>query len=322
MIAPSTQLYDLRPDLTGLMPEFDLQMNQEKMIATKVFAPLRTGLQSGPFHKITLASLMKSVSTKRASGGGYNQTDFEFAKDSYATEEHGVEVPVDERQAAIYGNIFKMEEIAAALSRQKTAITLELRVAAKVFDSGTFTPTAVTTEWSNATSGKPITDVEAAVQRLYAKGIVPNALVINWIVFRNLRNNEQIIDRINSAGAGSATKASDVTAAMLATVFDLPNIIVGGAQHNSAKEGQTASLSPIWSSEYAAVCRVAAAEAPVVEPCIGRVVHWDEDGGTIGGTFESYDSKERRGRMIRNRMETDEKVVHAEAIDLLSNITA
>jgi hypothetical protein len=61
--------------------------------------------------------------------------------------------------------------------------------------------------------------------------------------------------------------------------------------------------------------------ADLREPCLGRTIHWGEDGSQIGGLFESYYSDERRSNIVRCRHDVDEKIIYAEAADLLSNIT-
>jgi hypothetical protein len=163
--------------------------------------------------------------------------------------------------------------------------------------------------------------VEAAVQKIYDNsGLWANALVINRKVFRNLRNSAQIIDRIESAGAGSPTKPSDITEQMLAAVFDLDFIIVAGSSRNGAKEGQAASPAQIWSGEYAMVCKVATSN-DMREPCIGRTFLWSEDGSSIGGTIEQYYEEQSRSDIYRVRHETDEVIMYPQAGHLLSNIT-
>jgi hypothetical protein len=167
----------------------------------------------------------------------------------------------------------------------------------------------------------PITDVEAAVAKVYdGSGLWANALVINKKVFRNLRNSEQIIERINSAGAGNPSKPSDVTTQMLAAVFDLPYILVAGGTRNSAKEGQTATPAQIWSGEYAMVCKIATG-ADMKEPCIGRTFHWSADGSAVGGTVETYRDEIVRSDIVRVRHQVAEVVLYPQAGHLLSNIT-
>ena len=233
---------------------------------------------------------------------------------------------MDDRDAVRYGELFQAEAVATMRAQSLIARNYEKRVADIIYNTSTWTgsslTTAVTNEWDDLTNATPITDVEAAVQKVYdGSGLKPNALVVNWKVFRNLRNCDQIIDRINSAGAGDASKASDVTTAMLAQVFDLDKVIVAGASLNSANEGQSASVSQIWSSEYAMVCRVSDS-LDMRDPCIGRTFHWTADGSAIDGAIESYRDETVRSDVIRCRFETDEVVMYPQAGHLLSNITA
>lgn len=315
---PESLIANLRPDIQGVFEEFGLEINQQRMIALQVMPIFDVDLQAGPWAKITLESLLKAAETARSTGG-YNSADFEFGEDTYSTKENGIKVPVDQRLRSIYSNLFDAEVVAARIARHIVMTNLEVRVAGKLFNAGTFTPTAVANEWDDHAACTPIDDVEAGVQRLYDKGVIANALVINWKVFRNLRHSEQIIERINSGGAGQASKPEDITVQMLATVFALDRVIVGGAQRNSAKEGQTGVLAPIWSNEYAAVTRVTS--GAIDDPGWGRTFHWDGDGSSPMGTLETYYSEDDRAEIVRCRMETEEKVIYPEAVELLSNIT-
>ena len=159
------------------------------------------------------------------------------------------------------------------------------------------------------------------MQAIYdASGLWSNALIINKKVFRNLRECDQVRDRIASSGAGDPTKAQDVTVNMLKAVFDLDYIFVGGGTKNSATEGQTATPAQIWSGEYAMVCKVATG-ADVREPCLGRTFHWSADGSTAGGMIESYRDENVRSDVIRVRHDVHQKVLVTEAAALLKNVT-
>jgi hypothetical protein len=283
--------------------------------------------QAGNFGKIKLAELLQQRQTKRAPGSGYARGSWTFDKATYATEEHGAEEPVDDREAQMYADYFDAEQVSTMRAFSSVLRNAEQRVADAVFNTSTWTggalTTAITNEWdsNHTTNAVPITDVEAAVNKVYdASGLWPNALIINRKVFRNLRNLDQIIERINSEGAGNASKPSDITAAMLAQVFDLDFVIVAGTSRNSAKEGQAATPVQIWDSEYAMVCKIATS-ADMREPCIGRTFHWSSDGSSLGGTVESYRDEVIRGNVIRVRHDVDEVILYPQAGHLLSNVT-
>lgn len=321
MPAPSNSLATLRPDLGGSMEEFDLIADRMGFIANRVLPVIEADRPSGTFGKIPIEELLKSPDVVRNSRSGYPRGKWTFTDDSYATKEYGFEEPVDERDSKFYADYFDAELVAAQLALDTVLRAHEKRAADLLFNISTWTPTSVTHEWDDYENATPINDVEASVQRVYdASGLWPNALIINRKVFRNLRQCEQVIERIQAAGAGDRVKASDITADMLAAVFDLEEVIVAGASKNNAKEGQTAEPVQIWSSEYAMVARVART-SNIKEPCLGRTIHWGADGSQIGGTMESYRDETVRGDVIRCRHEVHQKVFMVELADLMDNIT-
>lgn len=327
MPSPSSSLATQRPDLAESFMAFDLEANNRGMVATQVFPIVSVQSQAGNFGKIPLAQLLQERETLRAPGAGYARGNWKFDPATYATEEHGAEEPVDDREAQMYADYFDAEVIAAQRAYSAVLVNAEKRVADSVFNATTWNgaalTTAITNEWdqNHISDATPIQDVENAVHKVYdGSGLWPNALIINRKVFRNLRNLEQIIERINSEGAGNASKPSDITAAMLAQVFDLDYVIVAGMSRNSAKKGAAASIGQIWSSEYAMVCRIATTN-DFREPCIGRTFHWGQDGSSPGGTIETYRDEAVRSDIVRVRHDVDEIVLYKEAGHLLSNVT-
>jgi len=324
MPSPTSSLATLRPDLATFL-EFDLEMQKAGFVSDQVFPIVDVASQAGSFGKIPLEELLQNRDTKRNPGSGYARGRFNFTSTSYACEEHGAEEPVDDREAKMYAEYFDAEAVSTARAFNAVLTNAEKRVADAVFNTTTWNGASLTTgithEWDDATNAVPLTDVEAAVQKVYdGSGLWANALIINRKVFRNLRNCDQVIERINSAGAGSPSKASDVTVQMLAAVFDLPYIIVAGSSRNTAIEGQSATPGQVWSGEYAMVCKVATG-ADMREPCIGRTFHWSEDGSSVGGTVETYRDENVRSNIVRVRHDVDEFVLYPQAGHLLSNIT-
>lgn len=313
-----------RSDL-GAFFEFDLEMEKQGYIGTKVLPVIESGLAADNPGKIPLEALLQEVETLRNSGGKYNRGSWKFDRFTFSTQENGWEEPVDERDVARYKELLQLEQIAYSRAVNFIMKNHEKRCAGLVFNPTTWNGAALTTgithEWDDPVNATPIVNVEAARLKVYeGSGLWANALVINKKVFHNLRNCEEIIERINSAGAGSASKASDITPEMLAAVFDLQFVLVGAGSKNGATEGQTAAPTQIWSDEYAMVCRVATT-GDMREPCIGRTFHWAEDGSQVGGAVEEYYSDDVRSRVIRVRHDTDEVIMYPQAGHLLSNIT-
>lgn len=323
MPSPSTTLATLRPEIAGSLEEFALAMDRNGFIGLNVLPVFETAIAAGIFGKIPIEQLLQNRDTARAPGSGYSRGKFTFTSDSYACEEHGAEEVVDDRESKMYTNYFDAEMVSAERARDVVLRNHERRVAAAIFDATTFTSqtAAVVNEWDDFGNATPINDVETAVQAIWARtGLWPNALIINRIVFRNLRNCDQVIDRIASQGSGSAVKAGDITAQQLARVFDLDKILIAGSPYNSAGEGVAATIAPVWSSEYAMIARLVTGN-DIKEPGLGRTFHWSADGSQIGTTVESYREEGVRGEVIRARHDVDEKLIYTECGQLLSNIT-
>lgn len=325
MPSPRESLTTLRPDLGGSFEDFNLAMDREGFIGHRVLPVVESDAASGTFGRIPLAQLLKNADVKRTSRAGYSRGDWEFEEESYATKEYGFEEIVDHRDERLYGSFFDAEMIAAELARDTVLREAEKRIAALIFNTTSWTGSALTTgitnEWDDLANAEPSEDVEAAVRKVYdGTGVWPNALIINRKVFRNLRNVAAIIDRINSTGAGDRTLPGDITAAMLAQVFDLDFVLVAGSSKNTANEGQAASISQIWSDEYAMVAKIATTNN-IKEPCVGRTIHWGKDGSAVGGVMESYADPSVRGDIVRARHEVHEKVIEVKFGHLLSNVT-
>lgn len=323
MPAPSESLATLRPDLGGSMEEFDLAADRMGFIGNRVLPVIESDKPSGTFGTIPIEQLLKAAETRRHSRSGYPRGKWTFEDQTFQTKEYGWEEPVDDRDEQFYGDYFDAEMISAELARDVVLRAHEIRAAAAVFHATTFgSPTAVTNEWDDYANAVPLDDVETEVQAFFnACGLWPNALVINRIVFRNLRNCEQVIDRIASQGAGSPTKPTDITAAQLAAVFDLEEVIVAGSAKKASNEGAaTLDIDSVWSSEYAAICRVAKTNN-IKEPCIGRTIHWGADGSQIGATMETYRDETVRSNIVRARHDVDQKIFYTRMNRLLSNVT-
>lgn len=325
MPSPSASLATLRPDLATFQ-EFDLEMDRLGFIGHKVLPVLEVARQAGVFGKIPIEQLLQNRDTVRAPGSGYARGKFTFTTDSYACVENGAEEPVDDREAKMYADYFSAEQISAQRALDAVLRAAEKRIAALIFNTTTWTGASLTTaitggqEWSVWASAKPIDVVEAAVLKVYdGTGLWPDTLIIGRKGFRNVRQCSQIIDRITASGAGTPAKASDITPDMLARVFDLRQVLVAGGSKNTADEGQTAAIAPVWDEEMAMVAKLCQTQ-DIREPGLGRTFHWGEDGSSIGGTFETYRDETIRGDVVRARNDVHEKVLYPEAAHLITNI--
>lgn len=314
MPVPSTTLTKLNPDLDTFY-EFEYELMAGNYIGTRVLPIFQTQLQSGSFGKVTLESLLEhSTGTNRAPTSGYYRRQLEFTDDTYATQEHGLEELMDDREVAMYGNFFDATALATARAVNSILTAHEIRVANAVMDTGFYTGAYAQAlgngTWNGAAS-TPLADIEAAWRKHRTNtGMAPNALIINEIAFRTLREHPDVIARVEAAGSGDQARARDVNLAQLSAVLDIDRIIVGGSMQNSANPAAAASLADVW-PKHALICRVAETN-DMREPCLGRTFHWAGDGSSEGGRIETYREEATRSTVVRVRHETDEKLIRQE----------
>lgn len=324
MPTPSGTLATLRPELGASLMVFDLAMSQKGFIAPKVIPVLDVDKQAGPYGKIKIESLLQSRNTTRTSRGGYARQNWEFTTDFYATIEYGAEEKVDDRDKNLYGSYFVAEQLAAARARDAVLRAYESRAASALFNTTTWTgaslTAAVTTPWSTFATATPIADVTTGKKKVYDNiGLVPNSVIINYHVYLNLQQNADLISRIKFSGLQDPNTDS-ITTQAIAQAFGVKQVLVAGAQTNSANEGQAAILAPLWSDAFAMVCYIAETN-DIQEPCVGRTFHWGGDGSSVGGTMETYRDEQVRADIVRCRQDLTEKVIVPQAGFLLSNIT-
>jgi hypothetical protein len=319
-----------RIDLSITQAEFNLAADRLGFIGPRVLRPILVGMQSADFGKIRLTDLLQTRETLRSARAGYNEIFAEFDKNSYATEDHGLMMGLDDRELRKYRDLIDAEMFTIDLIVDGVLRKYEIDVAAAVFNTTTWAGAALTTagtDWSHNANGTPITDVFAAREKIYeGSGLEPNALIINRKLRRDLLQNAQIIDSIRSAGAGDSQLPGRITDQQLAEAFDLDQVIVAGSAKNKANPGQAADVERIWGSDKAMLAKVATSDNPL-EPSIGHTFLWNEDGpGALGSEeelavlVEEWRDENVRGSKYRARNDRGEKVMYKEAGHLLTGL--
>lgn len=333
MPGPSATTFQ-RPDLGILFEQFDTIAAREGFIAQRVLPFFPVALQSAPFPKVKLESVLRDVKTRRAPGAPYNRVSGEFEQDSYATEEHGLEELLDDRERRMYAQSLDLGMIASQRIAIQLATEAEKRAAALLFNASTWTgaalTTGVSTEWSTVSTATPMADVAAAISKVRlgtsgagGAGINPMTLVgiCDWTVFNNLRRCAEIKSEMKYAGIDDPLMPWADAAAVIAKALGLRDLIVAGGVKNAAHRGLSRSLESIWDDEYFMVAKIADGN-DLRRPCVGRTFVWEGDGAAAAGTFEEYREDQTRSQVFRARHDVLEKVLYVEAAHLLSNITA
>lgn len=351
MGAPTTAI--TRFDLSLSYDEFNILANLRKFIGLRVLPPLAVSQEAADFLRIKIASLMTKIEdTKRAPRGTYNRDSYEWDKDSYSCDEHGVEEIVDDATEEKYGDIIRGEQIATIRAVNRMLQRIEYDAAAAVFNTTTWTGSALTTaisgsrNWNNATQTTvdPVADIDAAHLKVNANcGEDANTLVLTKKAFTSMIRTTRIESLLKYDAAellialNSGQNQTMVTEIVsgLKQLLQVDQILIGRGFSNTADKGQTASMSRVWDDTKAMLCCVhddgldGDLENPM--PQIGRTIFSNKNGEPIPGAddaglgslmFDEYREEAVRGSVIRPRNKRGIKILHPEAGHLLTAVTA
>lgn len=322
MAQPTSSTTIQRPELGELAYEYMMGEGQGEFIGSKVLPFKRVTEKKADYPVIPTESILKVPDTKRALSGDYNRGNWEFTTGTYNCEEYGWEEPVSDAEQAFYAYLFDIETAATEIAVDHILRAHEKRVASLLFNTGTFSNGAVSTEWSTAASATPQSDVnDAKATMKTASGLLPDTMVISDKVLRNLMETTEIKNATQSVLAPSQIGTEMAQVELLKNHFGLKNLFIGKAVEDSATEGQASSLSDIWDDEYCLLCHVGDGGESIRRPTLGRTFIWSADAPSPV-VVESYRDEPRRQDIVRARNYVDEALIYSAAGYLLTNITA
>lgn len=344
---PSTAI--TRLDISLGYGEFNLLNNMSKFIGLRVLPPLAVAQEAADFLRIALASYLSKVEeTKRNPKATYSRDDWEWTKDSYVVDEHGVEEVVDDATVERYGDVIRAEQICAIRAINRVLQRLEFDIAAAVFNTTTWTgaelTTALATPWTTKATADPIADIDAAHEKVSVGcGEDANTLVLTKKAFRAMVRTDRLEGLLKydasalliATNDGQNMNAVPEVADGLHKLLQVEQILVGRGFKNTANKGLTPTLARQWDDTRAMLCVVrddgieGDLENPM--PQIGRTIFstkndeplpGSDDAGLGSLIFEEYREENVRGSVLRPRNKRMVKILHKETGHLLTNVTA
>ncbi len=296
-----------RLDLGVAFMEFVAAQNY--FISMQLLRLFRTQVQKGVFPAITRECLTREINTKRAKRSGYNREGIITEDKSFACEEHGLEGALDDSERTLYASDFDAELNITLQTGHLLLLAQEVRIAAALFNTSTWTGAALYTDNSSAPWDAAATDVVAQVNAAKEKvrastGMKPNALIFSETNKNRLLSNTDLKARIQYVAR--LTEQEILNA--LADIFGVKFVLIGQAVKNTSNKGKDFSGSDIWSDDYAMVALIAENENNLAEPCVGRSMLWIGD-SPENTTVEQYREDPIRSDIFRVRQNVDELVI-------------
>jgi hypothetical protein len=305
-----------RPEISAFLEEAS---DDAGLIAGKVLPIYTSSARAGRYPRIRIAAgaLMKAGSTRRGTSGTYNETTRSFEWDTFDCQDYGLTERVDDVVAREMSNFFDAEVYTAKFVKENMELDYENRVAGLVFNPNTFTVTNSAVPYTNAnlaTISFP-TDLNNAIATMRLRRYKPNCMVLNRLVFNRLRAST-LLQNYLYGNIGAGTQYRLITPEDLGSAFGIPNVFIADAAIDPTPLGRgtasvLANLQFVWSSAYVGLFKVAGGDFSAGG--MGRTISWGAD--VPGGLFvsETFRNEERRGNIVRVRMNTAEKIIDTNA---------
>lgn len=345
MATPTTAIS--RFDLGMSYTEFSLEANRKKYIGLRVLPPVGVAQEAANFRRMNVESFLKKPeTTQRAPRSGYNRDSFTWWQDSYATQEHGVEEVSDDAENEMYGDIVRSEQVAVQRAIHRILQGIEQDIADAVFNTTTWTgsalTTAVATPWSTKASADPILNVDAAREKVKTScGMAPNTIILTDTDFINCIRTDRIegllkydaSDVLLAMNGQIDARVLTSTQTALAGLFNVEQVLIGQSFKNTADDGQSVTFGRFWSSGKSMICHVnddgMNGDLMAAMPNIGRTIWTTKNGEPLPGAddagfgsllFDEYREEQVRGSVFRPRNKRQVKILHAEAGHLLTGL--
>jgi len=300
-----------RPDL-GAVIEEGLGFEDMGFIGMQLMPSLPVLDDAGSFLVLPEEAFNSMEDTSRAARGAYNRSDWTYEEGIYHTREQGHEEPIDdserkklERRA---GSI-SVDNLAVKRARGIIARGQEQRIANLIQNESNFyTESASAAINAESSPGNPIEIVRdgvAYMRKTY--GIIPNVVQMNWLLFESLKVNSFVVDRLKYTFPG--IDIEKLSAAQVAHMLDVPQVLIGGAQYNAATQNKkkTVTLTEFWDPNYIFLGLVSHSDDEL-DPCCGRTFVWTEDSAEEP-VVETYREEQIRSDIYRVRHQVGETLL-------------
>jgi hypothetical protein len=289
---------------------------EKTLVAQQVLPPLSVGARAATYPRIRVSRgelLKAAVDTLRAQDGSYGEITRSYESDTYDCLDRGLEERIDDAFTRDMDRFFDNERITAQMLLRNIMLAAEVRCAAQIYNTSVFATTNSGTAYSeaNLATFDFAADFSAAQERLAMFGQVANTLVLNLKMWNRIRRSAKfqafLFGNLPS-GLSRTVKPQDV-----GDEFGV-NVIIAAGTRDTAKKGQTATLSFIWPDSHVWIGNVQSGD--FAAGGAGRTLVWSEDSDLY--TTETYREEGRRGDMVRVRQNCVEKIIDETAGQLIA----
>lgn len=309
--------YDTHID--AALTEVSVRYANVEYIGDQVFPRLQVTKPSGlyfifdsPTWRRDEGEAMARGLSSRAAVVGYTASTGRYLLERYTVEHY-----IDDMQRDAADQPFDLDALGAELCTEKINLRYEKTVASMVFNTANWPNVALsgTDQWSDYTTpSHPLPKIKTgrlAIRQSLGRG--PNTAVMGVEVFETLALHPDLIERVKYTGTQS--NPAMVTPSMLAALFMVERILVGGVVENIVPEQfpDVETLAYIWGKKF---------WLGYVAPSPARETPSAGYGFTKGRKADRYRKEEITSDVIRCEEEFDVQVTARTAGYLLDTVIA
>lgn len=212
---------------------------QSAPVANVLFPRVDVGARGGRIVSFSNEHFKLYV-TSRAPGANTKRVEFGYSSAAFALVDYSLEgsVPIELLQEAAavpgldlaQGAIMHVRSL-QDIEREKQCADLALNAAS--YAASNKVTLAGTDQWSDPASD-PFGDVTAAREAIRSQiGVRPNVMVLGPKVVTALSNHPDVLARLRGGAGADSTDRAPATLAELARVFDLQQVVEGGAIYHN-----------------------------------------------------------------------------------------
>lgn len=250
-----------------------LDYRPHEMIADMLFPVVSVNKQSGYYLEYSRGDALRVPSdTSRAPGTEAKKITRSVGSGTYYCPNYALKVGVTAEDKANMNaiNQQKLYNGRAQFLLQKLYLDWEVRIANQVTSgSNVGSYAAVNSAWSDVVNANPLTNIWAAMDNVAdAVGVKPNRIVFGEQAWREFRRNANVRNLIlGRDGQGLVSRQAT------ADLFEVDQILVGGAYKNTANEAQSATLATVWGENV--LVYYAPPSPSMDDPSFGYSFRWE-----------------------------------------------
>jgi hypothetical protein len=302
----------------GLLTDFSVGFVQsnDKFVADKVFPLVPVMKRSDRYATYNQSDFQRDDVAVRAQGSAANRVGFRTDNtNTYFCDEFALEFAVDDQVRSNQDGPYNVDEDAVKFLAQKMLIRRELDFVTKFMstqelwdgssDGSNLISGTDFTAWSNAAS-TPIEDILKEQSLVESKtGFLPNKLVLNRLVWNDLMQHPDIVDRVKH------TSDAPISQGIVARLMGLDEILVASAISSTNAEGMANAGSYIVKDN--ALLVYSPSSPSLMTPSGGYTFAWSGllAGANYGQVIERYRDDRSVSDVFRIRSAWDQKIITA-----------